>query len=81
MANFFTAGTHFADDPVRGFFGRPFSPTEAMDEAMIDRAHIVGGMMIYGSLGTLPLAEPRLNEWLAHSLKLRFVVMTTLVRS
>ncbi|WJS84397.1 hypothetical protein [Paracoccus sp. TOH] len=42
MAHFFTADTHFADDPVRWFFGRPFASSEAMDAAMIARAGVVG---------------------------------------
>lgn len=42
MTHFFTADTHFTDDPVRRFFGRPFASVEAMDAAMITRAGIVG---------------------------------------
>lgn len=42
MAHFFTADTHFADDPVRRFFGRPFETATAMDAAMIARASVVG---------------------------------------
>lgn len=42
MAHFFTADTHFADDPVRRFFGRPFASVEAMNAAMIARAGVVG---------------------------------------
>ena len=38
MARYFTADTHFSDDPVRRFFGRPFSSTAAMDATMIVRA-------------------------------------------
>ena len=42
MAHFFTADTHFADDPVRRFFERPFASSAAMDAAMISRAGVVG---------------------------------------
>gem|GEM_PF-4297260 len=42
MTHFFTADTHFTDDPVRRFFRRPFASVEAMDAAMITRAGIVG---------------------------------------
>ncbi|ARC37700.1 metallophosphoesterase [Paracoccus yeei] len=43
MAHYLTADTHFADDPVRRFFARPFPSTAAMDAAMIARAaHITG---------------------------------------
>lgn len=42
MAHFFTADTHFADDPVRRFFGRPFASVAQMDDAMIARAGVVG---------------------------------------
>ena len=42
MAHFFTADTHFADEPVRRFFDRPFASVEAMDAAMIARAGVVG---------------------------------------
>lgn len=42
MAHFFTADTHFVDDPVRRFFDRPFASVEAMDAAMIARAGVVG---------------------------------------
>ncbi len=43
MAHFFTADTHFADDPIRRIFGRPFPSAAAVDAAMIARAGIVGG--------------------------------------
>lgn len=42
MAHFFTADTHFADDPVRRFFARPFETAAGMDNAMIARASVVG---------------------------------------
>ena len=42
MAHFFTADTHFADDPVRRFFGRPFPSVAAMDAEIIVRAGVVG---------------------------------------
>lgn len=41
MAHFFTADTHFADDPVRRFFERPFTSSAAMNAAMIARAGVV----------------------------------------
>lgn len=37
MAHYFTADTHFGDDAIRRFFGRPFGSAEQMDQAMIDR--------------------------------------------
>ncbi len=40
MAHFFTADTHFADDPVRRFFARPFETAAGMDNAMIARDQI-----------------------------------------
>lgn len=42
MALFFTADTHFSDDPVRQFFSRPFTSVTKMNAAMIERAAIVG---------------------------------------
>lgn len=41
LAHFFTADTHFADDPVRRFFDRPFTSIAAMDAAIVDRARMV----------------------------------------
>ncbi len=42
MAHYFTADTHFGDDPVRRFFGRPFPSAPAMDAAMIaGAAHVL----------------------------------------
>ena len=42
MPHYFTADTHFGDDPVRRFFGRPFPSAPAMDAAMIaGAAHVL----------------------------------------
>lgn len=38
MAHYFTADTHFGDDPIRRFFGRPFGSAGEMDAEMIIRA-------------------------------------------
>ncbi|MDF3604865.1 hypothetical protein PE067_01045 [Paracoccus sp. DMF-8] len=35
MTHYFIADTHFGDDNVRRFFGRPFRSTDEMDRAMI----------------------------------------------
>lgn len=41
MAHFFTADTHFHDDSIRRFFGRPFDSVQAMDAAMIERFQVL----------------------------------------
>ena len=41
MAHFFTADTHFHDDSIRRFFGRPFDSVKAMDAAMIERFQVL----------------------------------------
>ena len=42
MAHWYSADTHFGDDGIRAFFGRPFASAAAMDAAMT-RMH--GAMM------------------------------------
>lgn len=42
MAHYFTADTHFGDDPVRRIFARPFSSVADMDAGLVTRAGAVG---------------------------------------
>lgn len=42
MAHYFTADTHFGDDPVRRVFARPFPSVADMDAAIVTRAGAVG---------------------------------------
>ncbi|MDO5620490.1 MAG: metallophosphoesterase [Paracoccus sp. (in: a-proteobacteria)] len=57
MAHFFTADTHFSDDAVRRFFGRPFGSVAAMDAAMIERAAVVGPDDDFWIIGDFALCD------------------------
>ena len=64
MAHFFTADTHFADDPVRRFFRRPFASIEAMGAAMIVRAGVVGAdddLWIIGDFAACAAMRPSMT--------------------
>lgn len=51
MAHYFTADTHFGDDNVRRFFGRPFRSADDMDVAMLASTRCIGAADDYWHLG------------------------------
>ena len=57
MAQFFTADTHFGDDPIRRFFYYPFPSAGAVDGAMIERAAVVGPTDDFWILGDFAACE------------------------
>lgn len=68
MAHYLTADTHFADDPVRQFFGRPFISVAAMDAVMIARAAHVApddDLWILGDFAACETDAGRAAAWAA----------------
>lgn len=51
MAHYFTADTHFGDDNIRQFFGRPFLSAADMDTAMLAGTAFIGADDDYWHLG------------------------------
>lgn len=51
MAHYFTADTHFGDDNIRQFFGRPFRSAADMDAAMLANTARIGADDDYWHLG------------------------------
>ena len=80
MAHFFTADTHFADDPVRRFFDRPFASVEAMDAAMIARAGVVGpddDLWIIGDFAACETDVGRMAAQAAFAALTRFAISSS----